>query len=222
MLIVQVVSIHTETAKNQYFRRLSHCATLLAKGVADSDTSRNLKRYMERSDFSEIAGLASSIGARDPHALEAIFESASTYTTVENSLLAGDFGVFKTLSNGYLLLEHLCQGDESTNGNRMTGDRVFSTHNHNLPISIYLFESLFTGSSRWGTYAREKCADAYHVDFDDIDDALNKMGHPYYMDAEDYIKFLRNHSATFRIELDFEKYMTLSIDDILNFPIPVL
>jgi hypothetical protein len=149
VLILTVVSVYSENTKAEFFRRYAHYATICGKGIFANPSvnyDAHGKNYIKTGDVRYLSEIMQKLGISSIEQLERMFESASSYTTVERELLNA-----KVKSIG---LERYNKGEEmlyallALNKPEIQPQRYGGTHNHPVSFTGYYNDVLNQDASK--------------------------------------------------------------------------
>ena len=199
LLIVTIFSVYSQSEKAEFFRRYAHCSTLHAKqGTEVGDIQIDCYKYLKSGEQASILPYMQRAGISSISALEKLFESANSYTTIERDILDeknpfANSSLPELTGTGYALFLRIY------NINIKSKDAQIYNGTKNHPTNWRRFCEEVAGNPVFGGFQRTRA---------------------------DYMKFTRAHCKTFDALMrtnDPETFvpMRFSIEEILDFPIPI-
>jgi hypothetical protein len=197
LLIITIISVYSESQKAEFFRRYAHCSTLLSRiGKESGDLESACFKYLKTGDASPMMPHMQRMGIATISDIETIFESASTYTTIERDILDKENPYSSTgyvTGKGYYLFALFHNMDL----NSREAQVYIGTKNN--PIHWHKFSTEVVGNPAFGGLQKTR---------------------------EDYIKYLRLHCKKFLALMKNKTGenpvgIKFSIEELLDFPIPI-
>lgn len=228
MLFVEVFQVYqADPIKADFFRRLAHCATLLAKGgVVDGDDRMHLIRYLAGDSItkpSNMERLLRQSGVNDFGNLERAYGNASRHLALETLLkneridpLDAPYPTgptFLTVIEEANYFGFLRPKLAFNRKNPMIGTEHFVTS---------LDANGFTGRRVMeSSLQRHRIAEKYGVGEHALNEIFQVMEYPYEDTWSEYVRFLKNHSRQFPVFLSNGEEFEIELTEVLRFPVPV-